>query len=176
MAFSPELNESRLRIRAWLLLVSRAKKNKVSSRLIKRSLKKANIPIEMRGLQLEALKDKLKEEYKQYYQIKGEASQLRMTALEVLATALADQGNVDKEKMLKALREREQQRSTARKIRFLQGKIRSGSTTIVSTTDSLGKRQDITEKTAIERAILESNKQKFSQSAHTPFYQPPLRD
>jgi hypothetical protein len=101
---------------------------------------------------------------------------LRLTALESLAEALAEEGKVDKEKTLKALREREQRRTTARKIRFLQGKIRTGSTTLVSITDAKGQKRDITEKVAIERAILDSNKQKFSQSVHTPFYQNPLKE
>jgi hypothetical protein len=176
VAFSPELNDSRLKIKAWLLLISRAKNHKISSRLIKRTLKKAGLSIEMRSLSLESLEANLKEEYKTYYQIKGEANQLRSAALDSLAEALAEQGSVDKEKMLKALREREQQRTTARKIRYLQGKIRTGSTTMVSITDSDGVRQDITEKGAIEKAILDSNKNKFNQSSHTPFYQSPLRE
>jgi CRISPR/Cas system-associated endonuclease Cas1 len=73
------------------------KQNKVSSRLIKRSLKKANISNETRGLQLEELQEELKEEYKRYYQSKSEASQLRLTALESLAEALAEEGKVDRE-------------------------------------------------------------------------------
>jgi len=176
VAFSPELNESRQRIRASLLLVSKAKKVKVSSRLLKRSLKKVNIPMEMRSLQLEELQEKLKGEYQNYYKIKRDASQLRLTDLESLAQALAEQENVEKEKTLKALREREQQRTTARKIRFLQGKIRTGSTTLVSFTDVNGQKHELMEKIEIERAILDSNKKKFSQSTHTPFYQTPLKE
>jgi hypothetical protein len=86
------------------------------------------------------LEDQLKEEYRTYYQIKGEANQLQSTALESLAEALAAQGKIEKEKMLKALREQEQQRSTARKIRYLRGKIPTGSTTMVSIIDSDGVR------------------------------------
>ena len=59
-----------------------------------------------------------------------------MTALEALALAMAEQGQTDKEKILKALREREQQRSTARKIKYLRGKVRTGSTTMVTTIDA----------------------------------------
>ena len=102
--------------------------------------------MEMRSLQLEELQEKLKGEYQNYYKIKRDASQLRLTALESLAQALAEQENVEKEKTLKALREREQQRTTARKIRFLQGKIRTGSTTLVSFTDVNGQKHELTEK------------------------------
>jgi len=176
VAFSPELNACRLKIKAWTLLISRAKRNKINSRLLKRALKKACLPTETRGLPLTVLEEKLKEEHKIYYQIKGEAKQLRMTALESLAEALAAQGNVEKEKTLKALREREQQRTLARKIKYLQGKIRTSITSMVSITDVDGNRQDITEKSAIEKAILDSNRRKFNQSSHTPFYQSPLKD
>jgi hypothetical protein len=34
----------------------------------------------------------------------------------------------------------------------------------------------LTERIHIERAILQNNKAKFSQSFHTPFYQPPLKE
>jgi len=176
VAFSPELNLIRMKIRAWLLLINKAKKRKVSSRLLKRALKKANLPAETRQFSEETVQERLKQEYKNYYRVKGEAIELRMTSLEGLATALADQGNTEKEKILKALREREQQRSTARKIRFLQGKLRTGSTTMVTTVDASGNRVEITDKEEMEKAILASNRLKFSQSSNTPFYLPPLKE
>ena len=101
VAFSPELNASRMRIKAWLLLITKAKKNKISSRLIKRTPRKANIAMEIRGLSEEHLQNHLKEEYKEYYKIKGKAMQLRAIALEQLAETLAEQGKSDKERMLK---------------------------------------------------------------------------
>ena len=107
VAFSLELNLSRLKIKAWLMLLTKVKKRKVSSRLIKHTLKKANIPSEARGLPEEELQECRKKEYKLYYQLKGDATQLRMTALEQLATAIAEKGDTDKEKVIKALRERE---------------------------------------------------------------------
>jgi hypothetical protein len=61
-----------------------------------------------------------------------------MTALDNLATALAEKGETDKEKLIQAIRQREQQRRTAKKIKYLQGKLRSGSTTMVTMLDSSG--------------------------------------
>jgi hypothetical protein len=110
VAFSPELNFSRLKIKAWLLLISKYKKRKVNSRLLKRALKKAGLPIAVRGLPEVDQQDRLQEEYKVYYQIKGEAEELRSTALDNLALAIAEKGDIDKEKVIKALRQREQQR------------------------------------------------------------------
>ena len=89
------------------MLLTKVKKRKVSSRLIKHTLKKANIPSEARGLPEEELQECRKVEYKLYYQLKGDATQLRMTALEQLATAIAEKGDTDKEKVIKALHERE---------------------------------------------------------------------
>jgi hypothetical protein len=176
VAFSPELNASRMQIKVWLLLIAKQKNRKISSRLIKRSLEKANMTTEVRCLDLKRLQGRLKEEYKDYYKIKGQAHQLRATALENLAEALAEQGNSDKEKMLKALRSREQQRATARKIKFLRGKIRTNSTTLVTVTDADGTKINITQREAIEKAILDNNHKKFRQSASTPFYMFPLKE
>jgi len=64
----------------------------------------------------------------------------------------------------------------AKKLRYLRGKLRTGSTTVVTTTNANGEKVELTNKQDIEAAILASNQRKFSQSVHTPFYQPPLRD
>jgi hypothetical protein len=125
---------------------------------------------------LESLEEALRDENKAYYNLKEETSQLQMNALEELAMALAEQGNVCKEKMLQALREREKQRETARKERFIQGKIRTGSTTMVTVTDSEGQQKDIMDQKEIEKAFLDANQHKFTQSAHTPFYSTPLKE
>ncbi len=176
VAFSPELSLSRLNIKAWLLLIAKVKKHKVSSRLLARSLKKAQIAPEARALSLIELQRHLSDKDKDYYNIKGMAKELRASALENLAEAMAQKGDSTKEKMIKALREREAQHNSARKIRYLQGKLRSGSTTLVTTTDPEGNKVDITDQQEMEKAILDNNRQTFSQSIHTPFYQSPLKE
>jgi len=138
VAFSPELNYSRLKIKAWLLLIAKTKKQKVSSWRLSRTLKKAQITPTARSLALVEMQNQLKDEYKAYCKIKGEAKELQATALDNLADALAKNGDTTKEKMIKALRQREAQRVSARKIRYLQGKLRTGSTTLITSTDSEG--------------------------------------
>ncbi len=64
VAFSPELNLSRLKISALSLLISKAKKRKGSSRLISRTLKKANLPANFKSYPVEKLQELIKEEYK----------------------------------------------------------------------------------------------------------------
>jgi len=100
VAFSPELNLSRFKIKAWLLLIDKYKKREVSSRFLKRTLKRANLSNKMRSLSEEELQERLKDEYKLYYQLKGEAGELRMTALENLALAIAEKGIQTRKKFL----------------------------------------------------------------------------
>jgi hypothetical protein len=95
--------------------------------------------------------------------------------LQALAEAIALEGNKDQARILKDLRTREFQCTTARRIRFLHGKFISGSTTTVTVTNTEGNLQDLTSKTEIENAILANNKAKLQQSFHLPFLQPPLR-
>ncbi len=108
--------------------------------------------------------------------VKGNDKAIRATAQENLAEALAEEGNTTKEKMLKVIRHREKQRTTARKIKFLRGKLKAGSTTMVTVQLSDGSSQDITGKQEIEEAILKNNQEKYQQSFHTPFLQSPLRE
>ena len=120
VAFSPEVNDSRRKIGAWILLASKAKGKKVSSRLLSRMLHKASLTPETRSLTKNEVQKQLKEEYKNYYSIKGEAQQLRLSALESLAKAIAEKGNTERGNIIKALRERKHQRNTAKKYHTLE--------------------------------------------------------
>jgi hypothetical protein len=94
--------------------------------------------------------------------------------MERLAEAIAEQGNQKKASIIKGIRQREQQRRSARKIRYLSGKVNNGSTTMVSVFNDRGHRIDLTNKEDIEQAIMKSNETKYRQSSHTPFFQFPL--
>jgi hypothetical protein len=69
---------------------------------------------------------------------------------------------------------REEQRRTARKIKYVRGKIGDGSMTMVTVQTPTGELQDIVEKAQIEQAIMQENAKKYKQSFHTPFLRPPL--
>ena len=92
-----------------------------------------------------------------------------------LAAVLSLEGNLNKETMICLLQQRERQRSAARKIRFLRGKLSTGSTTLVTIQDEQGHWIDLTSKHEIEKAIVQNNSEKFRQSFHTPFMVPPLK-
>jgi ribonuclease HI len=94
--------------------------------------------------------------------------------LDSIAEAWAEKLNTKKEIMVKTLKLRESQRSTARKIKWIRNKLSHGGTTVVTVQNNDGSSHDITEKHAMEAAIMEANEAKFQQSFHTPFMQPPL--
>ena len=169
VTYSPILNATRLVVKAWNLILNKLKGKKVSSRLIARSLKKANLPIEVRGFSIEQVQEKLKQAYQDYYCNKNQAASLRNTSLDLLAEAIVVKGDLAREKVLRDLRQREQQRATARKLRFIQGKMKSESITMVTVVGEDGNRADITDRKEMEKAILDNNKAKFSQTFHNPF-------
>jgi hypothetical protein len=173
VAFSPELQQASRTIKAYSLIQKKLLGKKVSSRLIRRSLKKAGIPTNVHGLSIEEIKTKLKDAYNSYYTIKKDHIAKRQTHLEELAEALAEVQNINKSNMLRQLRKREHQRAVARKIRYLQGKAAKVSTTVVTIESPEGGCKDITDKSEIEEAIMKSNEAKFRQSHHRPFFSRP---
>ncbi len=95
----------------------------MSSRLLSRALKKAGIPTTTKAHSIIEIQDELKVAYKHYYSLKKKSKELRETHLEKLASAMATKGNFKKENIIKQLRIREAQRSSARKIKFLRGRL-----------------------------------------------------
>jgi hypothetical protein len=174
VSYSPEIQQARLSIDAWSLLRKKAIGLKISSRLLSRTLRKANIHFSLKKAGEQMIVDHLLAAFKHYYSIKGSHKELRHTAIEKRAEAIAAEGNLEKGKVLKEIRQRERQRDTAKKIRFLRGKVSTGSTTLVTVQDANGISVDLTNKEDIERAIISNNEDKCKQSFHTPFLQPPL--
>jgi len=154
--------------------MKRRQGKRISSRLLDRSLAKTSISPLSKTLSKEALSTALTAAYKAYYVLKRSHVDLRQTALDNLAEAVALKGDLSKATVLKVLRHREHQRQSARKLRYLRGKINTGSTTMVSVPDGENTWKDIVNKQEIKQAILDTNRDKFSQSFRTPFYQPPL--
>ena len=77
------------------------------------------------------------------------------------ATVLSLAGNSDKETKVRRLQQRERQRSSARKIRYLRGKLSTECTTLVTVQDEQGQWVDLTSKHEIEKAIVQNNQAIF---------------
>jgi predicted phosphodiesterase len=120
-----------------------------------------------------SIQDELKVVTNKYYILKMNSKELQETHLERLASAIASNGNLHKQNVLKQLRHRESQRATAKKIKFIRGKLDRNSTIIVTKTLPDGTSIDITDKREMEKAIISGNKKKFKQSFSTPSYNYP---
>jgi hypothetical protein len=84
VAFSLAIQSACITILAWSLICNKLKGQKVSSRYIQRTLKKANIPISSLGKTVEEATSHLHEAYTHYYDIKKDHIQLWRDALEAL--------------------------------------------------------------------------------------------
>jgi hypothetical protein len=174
VSFSPEIQQAHRSMKAWNLLQKRAAGRKISSRLLSRSLNKVGIQHSVISLSLQQIEQELNKAYKDYWALQASHKALRNTFLDNLAERLAESHNVKKGNMIKQLKERELQRQTARRIRYLRGKLKTGSTTMFTVDTAQGQTEDITTKRGIEDAIIRNNEEKFKQSHHNEFYQPPL--
>ncbi len=118
------------------------------------------MPKETRAFSIKDISSQLKELFQEYYKIEGSSKEVRDSALKALAEALAEQGNLKKEKVIQVIRHREKQCATARKIKYLRGKINTGSTTMITIQTEDGCKRDLTEKNEIEVAIMKNNQDK----------------
>jgi hypothetical protein len=146
VAFSPILHQARCTIKAWSLTEKKKKGLRISSRLWNRALKKVSLSPSIIKMPLEEISHHLQIAYRDYYNKKGDSKELRASALDSLAEALAIEGNSTKEKIIKEIKHREKQRDTARKIKYLRGKINTGSTTMVTVQLPDGALLDLTQK------------------------------
>ena len=109
LCYSPELQQARLSIAVWSLLKERALGLRVSSRLLSRMMKKTKLHYSLKHVGEQLIDDHLEVAHKHYFSIKGSHKELRKTAFDKRAEALAAEGNIQKEQMLKSLRVRENQ-------------------------------------------------------------------
>jgi hypothetical protein len=100
--------------------------------MIQRLFVKTGVSPDLRSTPLDSIIPLIKQEYLQYYQIKRNATELRSTHLESLAEAIAEHTDSTKEKTLRDLRSRERQRTSARRIKYLHGKLQKNKTTKIT--------------------------------------------
>ena len=96
--------------------------------------------------------------------------------MESLCEARAHAGDLSKEQELQNLLQVEDQRWTARIIARVNGKLRSGSVTLVIAPNSEGQWVELTKKEEIEKALCEENERQFNEAKDTTSLQQPLLD
>ena len=175
VAYSPEVIRWWKTIEAWKLLRRKAQGGRVSSRRIDRTVKKADIAeSDIYALSADQCQSKLDAAKERYRSAKKVATEKRETWLDELASALATQGNTAKATIIERLKREESQRRVFRKLKYLRGKIRSGSVSFIHTLGPDGNIQEVTEKESMERLLLDANENKFRQCESTPMMVEPL--
>ena len=169
--WSPLFAEARKKINYIKASISKVNGKKVNTKYLYRLSKQLGFSTE--GISLEQLTQYIYLAKKEYESIKENHEEHRRTFFEDLATALSEEGNGSKESQLKQLILREEQQSTFRRIKRLKGNNNLATTFVQVHQD--GEVVDIVDQTAMEQAIIESNRHKYHQCEQTcSFLQEPL--
>ena len=183
LPWSPALGKARIRVHGWGLIrkKSKAKRNKklhLNNRYVRRTLKKAEIPLAA----LKSNEEKAEKEYRSALKAlrkfgkKAEAS--RFSFLEGLAEEIARKEDLKKEKVLKQLRAREKQRTDSRIIKRSRNKLQSscGITKVIGPGPDGTGRVEYSTKEEMEQVIMDQNTARFWQANAMPPLNPPFSD
>ena len=107
--------------------------------------------------------------------VKKDAKHLREKFLEEKAKAIAEEGTTSQENVYKQLIQREKQRESSRRIKYVLHKVQGKGVTKVEIHTQDNGTAEITSKEGIERACLQENKKKYLQIRHTPCLVEPLK-
>ena len=173
--WTPEYDTKRATVDLWNAVVRRLEGRAIDSKRIMRKASKLGLASTVRGISLAEAKQHRQEAYKAKNRYKKhEDISKRNTFIDGLAQAQADAGNIKKEQALLRLRTVEKQRLRSRVIRRARGKTRNGGLTFVIAPNHEGNWVEVTDKTAMEEALINELKKRFNQATATPFLQRPL--
>ena len=130
---------------------------KVGTKILYRLSKKVSFIAE--NMSVETIEEELNETFKQYRVLKKKQIQLREDFITSLASALEKKGKGKKATIVKQLIAKENQRDMWRKIAVINGKTADLSTKFVTVKTNNGTKV-ITEKSKLEKAIINENKDK----------------
>ena len=173
--WSPVIQHIRTIILYVKLTIRKKKRRKVSSKYLTRLSKKIGFTFE--NFSMEELEFELDQANKLYKKEKKNAKKYRQDFLVYLAEALHLQGKGEISTIVSTLKRIEEQRQTYKRLAPLRKRFCENlNTTSVIKTLSSGNTLEITEKVAMENAIIEENKEKYHQSENScPFLNEPLR-
>ena len=160
--WTPDLTVARARVRFWTLLQTRKKGRKVSSRLLARTRKTANLTTGKHSVK--QIREELKAAYESYWELKKQGHQRRDQWLQNMAEAMAEEGG-QKATHLKTLRTREAQRRTAAAIRRIRNKT---SNTKIRQVTPKTEGAPVEKQSEVKRLILDKNESKIKQAWGTP--------
>lgn len=172
--YSPEVKKAGIAIQLWNGIITKKSGCKYSNKKIKKLASTLEIKNPM-ALSLQEAKDRLNEAWINYKKKKEEAAELRTAYLKEKAKAIAEETDEDKDNVYNQLIEREQIRDSFRRIKYTLNKLKGGGVTQVEVEREDGSLEEITTKRGIEKAGMNENKEKYSQTNNTPCMKEPLK-
>ena len=171
--FSPAIIATCEQLQMWKGIRTRKTGRKFSLKKIRRLEHKHKVQDAM-SYSIQEVDNKIVETMRKYKEQKKVAQALRTSFLQGLADAMAEEKNTEMEKILKQLATHERQRTSARRIKAILGKLHGGSITKVDIEKEDGSIEEITTKEGIEEACMQENEYKYRQTQQSPFMQEPL--
>jgi hypothetical protein len=165
--YSEEINIARMTIQLWRAVILKKKGCRFSNNKLRRLERSTGITNSLH-FSLEEAKQRESTAFAQYKKLKKTADQRRLTYLEDKATAIAQDTTLTTTNVYKQLIKREEQRSSARRIKHTIGKLKVGGVTKVEVLNKKGEIEDIITKEGIEKACMVENDIKFLQTSETP--------
>jgi hypothetical protein len=165
--YSVELNKARQTIELWKSIISWKRGRKVNSKYIRRLEKKVGLQGSRRVTMNEA-KAANALAYTVYWDIKRKAQELRTTFLQRKAKDLARTRKLEENNVYTQLIRCEQQRRSARKIKYVLQKTLGSGVTKISLLNHQGEWEETTDKQRIERGCANENATKYRQTESTP--------
>jgi hypothetical protein len=120
--WSPKLERCRNDIQIWSLLVKKRQNRRISNRKLRRLLVKSSIT-NAYSKTLPELEDELEKAFQEYKKAVDKSANWRDEFLATLAASRAEAKGTDKDTELKQLRTIEQQRTMARNVKRMRGKL-----------------------------------------------------
>ena len=159
--YSPKVAMIGSEIRYWDAILNRILKKPTNARTLKRLKKKAGVTTTTSHLSIEQVKDLSWDARTRYREAKSNAPTHRRSHLESLPPK-------QRNHYLRV----EEQRRQGTIARSITGKLKGAGVSMVTTQNPDGQMTHHTTKRAVENAIIDANKFKYSQSTETPPMQP----
>ena len=173
--FAPSTIQPALALSFWKLQLKRHRGKKVSSRLLERKRKQAQIPLQpFTSLTGDQIQQEISQCVIQWNKAKSQAITQRKEFLENKAQELLS-SNMSKATALRQLLQQEKLRNQHRHIQHtIKGPRSTGLSSVYGVPDINGVRPHHTQPTAIAQCCIEANQQKYRRTECTPFMTQPL--
>ena len=171
---SEELTNAGTHIQLWRNVIRKKVGCKISSKLIQRLACDCDVNSPMSTTLQEAILLR-SEAWKNYYQAKDDAYELRENKLDTLAEIIAEQEGEEKATVIRKRKLNEEVRYSHRQIKYARGKHSSGGTMKLHVKGADGSISEVTDKEEMEDILMQANEEKFRSASDTPFAIEPLK-